>query len=233
MVTVPARFRGPPTSANGGWACGLCADGRPAAEVTLRKPIPLDTPLERDEGRLMLAGEALAEAVPVSLELAVPAAPSFEAALEAGTRYIGLRDHAFPGCFVCGPGRAEGDGLRLFPGRMPLEGIPGGVGVAAAWTPHASLAEGEVLPAEIVWAALDCPSWFGAVVDLGEATPRVALLGRLAAELREPVRVGVPHVVTAWPLGIDGRKVYGGAAVHGPDGRWLARGRATWVVLKS
>ena len=33
-------------------------------------------------------------------------------------RYAGADDHPFPGCFVCGPDRAEGDGLRLFPGGL-------------------------------------------------------------------------------------------------------------------
>jgi hypothetical protein len=46
-VTVPSRFNGPPTSGQGGYACALLAahlEG-PAA-VSLRRPIPLDEPLE-------------------------------------------------------------------------------------------------------------------------------------------------------------------------------------------
>jgi hypothetical protein len=46
-LTVPARFDGPPAGGNGGGSCGVLAvylDG-PAA-VSLRRPVPPDTPLE-------------------------------------------------------------------------------------------------------------------------------------------------------------------------------------------
>ena len=46
QLTVPARFRGPSTSGNGGYACGRVAgylDG--PVTVTLRRPVPLDAPL--------------------------------------------------------------------------------------------------------------------------------------------------------------------------------------------
>ena len=50
-LVIASRFCGPPDSGNGGYVCGLIAgylDG--PAEVTLRKPPPLETPLtvERD-----------------------------------------------------------------------------------------------------------------------------------------------------------------------------------------
>ena len=40
-------------------------------------------------------------------------------AVAASATYPGFSAHPFPTCFVCGPERAEGDGLRLFPGRLP------------------------------------------------------------------------------------------------------------------
>jgi hypothetical protein len=45
-ITVPHRFRGPSDSGNGGYSCGVIAAhaGNPA-EVTLRRPPPLDTPM--------------------------------------------------------------------------------------------------------------------------------------------------------------------------------------------
>ena len=46
-VIIDRRFCGPPDSGNGGYVCGLTAgflDGE--AEVTLRRPPPLDTPLD-------------------------------------------------------------------------------------------------------------------------------------------------------------------------------------------
>ena len=46
-VTIARRFRGPLTSANGGYTCGLLAGfvPAPAAEVSLRLPPPLERPL--------------------------------------------------------------------------------------------------------------------------------------------------------------------------------------------
>ncbi|MGH3039650.1 MAG: hypothetical protein ACRDLZ_09670, partial [Gaiellaceae bacterium] len=76
-MIVPGRFNGPPDSANGGYACGLVAailGG--VAEVTLRRPPPLDRELDvvREDGRVEIRdGEALvAEAAPVTLDVNVP-----------------------------------------------------------------------------------------------------------------------------------------------------------------
>ena len=62
VVTIPARFNGPPGSANGGYACGLVAAAiGPAATVRLLSPPPLDVPLERrreaDGAVRLLAGD--------------------------------------------------------------------------------------------------------------------------------------------------------------------------------
>jgi hypothetical protein len=217
-LTIEARFNGPDGSANGGYTCGLIAGllgGR--AEVTLRAPPPLDKPLvvERDGDEVRIAdGETLvAEAIPASFELHVPAPPSFEEAEAASARYPGLEEHAFPRCFVCGPERDPGDGLRIFAG--PL----GDGRFAATWRPN------EVRP-ELVWAALDCP---GAIAvgfpDRGET-----LLGRFAVDIAELSQPGEGCVVLAWPLGEDGRKLYAATALFGEDGRPLAKGRATWIV---
>jgi hypothetical protein len=77
-VRIPARFNGPPGSANGGYTCGLLAaflGGE--AEVTLRVPPPLERELDvvETDGRVELRdGETLvAEAEPVSLDIDVPA----------------------------------------------------------------------------------------------------------------------------------------------------------------
>jgi hypothetical protein len=47
-VVLAARFNGPPGSANGGYACGMAAGALTIgpAEVVLRRPPPLDVPLE-------------------------------------------------------------------------------------------------------------------------------------------------------------------------------------------
>ena len=50
-LVIPRRFRGPDTSGNGGWTCGAVSRfvvGR--AEVTLRRPPPLERPLRVEAG---------------------------------------------------------------------------------------------------------------------------------------------------------------------------------------
>ena len=217
-LTIEARFNGPDGSANGGYTCGRIAallDGH--AEVTLRSRPPLERPLavEHTRGGLrVLDGDNLvAEAAPASVELELPPAPSWAEANAASAGYPGLAEHAFPRCFVCGPEREPGDGLRVFAG--PL----GDGRFAATWIPS------EVSP-ELVWAALDCP---GAIaVGLPDRGER--LLGRFAVEVGELPKPGERCVVLAWPLGEDGRKLYAGTALYREDGRPLARARATWIA---
>ena len=53
QITIAKRFCGPPRSGNGGYVCGsLAAFVEGTAEVTLRRPPPLDRPLfvEREDG---------------------------------------------------------------------------------------------------------------------------------------------------------------------------------------
>jgi hypothetical protein len=227
QAIIDRRFRGPPDSGNGGYVCGVVAGliGG-TAEVTLRRPPPLERPLtvERSEDGVALRdGETLiAEGAPASVEIEVPEPVTFEEAVTAAKSYLGFRHHPFPTCFVCGPQRAEGDGLRIFPGWVAGRNI-----VAAPWTPHASLADenGQVRP-EIVWAALDCPSGFAVIT-----AETVAVLGRLAVKLVAPVQPGKRYVAIGWRLGEDGRKLYAGSALVTAGGELLAAARATWVRI--
>ena len=74
-LTIERRYRGPMTSANGGYTSGRLAAfvDAPVVQVTLRLPPPLDRPLAvvRDGERVLLVdGDAtVAEAVPATLEL--------------------------------------------------------------------------------------------------------------------------------------------------------------------
>jgi hypothetical protein len=217
-LVIDPRFNGPAGSANGGYTCGLVADFVDgSAEVTLRRPPPLGRPLsvERDgRGVVVRDGDAVvAEAVEATFELAIPDPPTTEDATAASSRYPGFDAHAFPTCFVCGPERQTGDGLRIFAG--PL----GDGRVAAPWTPTE-------VDRHVVWAALDCP---GAIAvgfpDRGET-----LLGRFSARIDDLPEVGEACVVVGWPLGEEGRKLYAGTALYGEGGRPLARARATWIV---
>jgi hypothetical protein len=221
-MIVPGRYNGPPDSGNGGYTCGLVAailGG--VAEVTLRRPPPLDRDLEvvRANGRVQIRdGAALvAEAEPAAVDADVPTPVSVEEAAEASARYAGFLHHAYNTCFVCGPGRE--DGLRVYAG--PVEGRPGLV--ASPWTPGP-----EVRP-ELVWAALDCPS--GWAVD--DFQREGVLLGRMAAEIDRLPASGEPHVIVGWRVGEDGRKRFAGSALLTGEGEALARARSTWIVPSS
>jgi hypothetical protein len=225
-LIVDRRFRGPPTSCNGGYCAGLIAEHLgDVVEVTLRLPPPLEQPLrvEVEEARVRLFGgeQLLAEAREVALELEVPPSPGFERAELASRAFAGFSSHIFPGCFVCGTERARDDGLRIFAG--PIEGLPL---MAAPFVPDRSLVDGaeqSPLRAAMVWAALDCPGYFAAA-DGGRA-----LLGRMTAEVRRSPLPGERCLVIAWPLGRDGRKIHAGTALYTASGELLGRARQTWI----
>jgi hypothetical protein len=83
---------------------------------------------------------------------------------------------------------------------------------------------------EFVWAALDCP---GGIAGMLEPDLGVTVLGRLAAEFREPIRVGREYVAIGWNEGRDGRKAAAGTAILDEDGTPLALGRATWIEVRA
>jgi hypothetical protein len=221
-VIIPSRYNGPPDSANGGYAAGMLAtyvaapDG---AEVTLRRPPPLATPLDvrtRDATIEVYDGDFLvASALPVAEPIVerVPPVPWAEA-LEASSSYLGFRVHPFPTCFACGPQRPPGDGLRLFPGRLP-DGR-----TAAPWVVP------EDIEPTLVWAALDCP---GGWAVQQEQRPHV--LGRLAARVDALPAAGDGCVVTGALLGTDGRKARVATTLYASNGTVLAVARATWIAV--
>jgi hypothetical protein len=232
VITIAPRFNGPPGIGNGGYVAGLLAQrlGGPAS-VTLRRPTPLDQPLMvvRDEdGGLVLQDDdgpiASAKRV-IKPSIEVPSPPAYKAALAASARFSGFTDPLSAGCFVCGPGRAAGDGLRISPG--PLERKDRR---AAAWTPPADLADerGRVRP-EFVWAALDCP---GKVAVL-RGVPRPLLLGRLTLALERPVTAGEPLIILGWTVADEGRKHHAGTALFSADGTRHAVGYATWLDVEA
>jgi len=173
--------------------------------------------------QLRIDGRLLASARPYELAMTVPPAPSMNDANAAQQRFEGIVRHDLPGCFVCGPNRDPGDGLRIFAG--PLEGST--PAVAALWTPDASLADrNETVASEFLWAALDCPGFFAIRPVSG-----LALLGRFAARLLEPVRVGETLIVNGWALRHDGRKHQAGTALYRQDGSLVAFAEATWISI--
>jgi hypothetical protein len=219
-LVIDRKFRGPAESANGGYTCGLLASFMHGpAEVTLRRPPPLERTLEVEtEGPLELrdGNELVAAAAPAELALDVPDPISFDEAAAAALPQ-GDRDSVFPECFVCGWKRD--DGLRIYAG--PVEGREL---VAATWLPHE-----DVISSEFVWAALDCPGAYA--VEFGQRGNPV--LGRLTAHVEHLPHPGERCVVMGWPVGEEGRKRYAGTALFGEDDRLLGCASATWIIPRS
>lgn len=248
-LTIPARFCGPASSGNGGYTSGSLAervatDEHPVVEVTLRQPpplevgmkvqhLPVDDPTNVGGSAvtvLLMGGAKIAEARAVDTELVAVEAVSRADAAVASKSFAGLRGHPFPTCFTCGPERAEGDGLRIFPGRA------GDGRVAAVWTPHESLAEiSDVLPPDegqqrvglgTAWAALDCVGGWASDID-----ERPMVLGRMTAQVDALPVVGEPHVVVGRTLGAEGRKTFTASTVYDSDDRIVGRAQHVWIEI--
>jgi hypothetical protein len=218
QIVLPYRFRGPLTSANGGYACGRLAAfvDADAVEVTLRLPPPLDRALavERDNGGVrLLDGDALvAEARPALLDVDPPTPVTLYDAEEARELHVRELSPDFRECYVCGI-REDGLEIRvgLVAGREPL---------------HASPIALPESTAELVWAAIDCP---GAYAVGAEGRGEV-VLGRMTARVSRVPGAGEQCVVASWPLGEDGRKLFAGTVLFAEDGELLALARQTWIA---
>ena len=228
-ITIASRYNGPPKSGNGGYSAGILAVSTDftSPTVQLRAPPPLDTALDLvsvDGGFEARLDDQLVMAVQPSAPLPEPPiAPDPSVAIKGRDHFVSAEDHAFPSCFVCGPHRAEGDGLRIFTG--PLSGFDG---VGDIWTPDESLADadGIILP-EIIWSALDCPGAFA--VGFSEA-PMV--LAQITAEIYDRPSAGGALTVIGWEKYHDGRKHGAGTAIYRADGQCLAQSDQLWIELK-
>ena len=226
---VPQRFCGPPDSGNGGYTCGLLArELAGVVECTLRAPVPLQVPLQfepRQSGGVLHHNEKIiVEGVPATIDIAAPPPVSFEAANGATPTSAALDPrHPFPTCFVCGPKRQAGDGLRIFP--APFNGDLH----VAAWLPAHEFGDSQhLLLPEFLWSAMDCPTGFAA----GFPTAGKLVTGRLAVEQLEPIGTGVDCVLMSWPLGVEGRKHFSAACLYQKD-KLCAAARATWIRIEA
>ena len=234
-VVVQRRFHGPPNSANGGYACGrIAAHIEGPAEVTLRRPPPLDTELtlrEEDDGCIALCdGDRLiGSGRRADVELPVVTAPTLKQAADAAERTFAADKHPLPTCFVCGPHREPGDGLRIHVGPVAADDAEWRGVLAAPWVPDNSLAgDGECVRPEFVWAALDCPT---AYASSSSAGMRIILLGRQTVAISRLPKVGEPCVVAAKEAGHEGRKFFSGATLFDAGGEVLAQCRAIWIEV--
>ncbi|MEO8316870.1 MAG: hypothetical protein ABI561_00960 [Bradyrhizobium sp.] len=240
-ITIDKRFCGPPNSGNGGYVCGMLANHIGAsAEITLRAPPPLERRLdivERDGAALELReGETiLATGRPARIEISgIPAASYAEAEDAVRRTPFDENSHKFPTCFVCGPARASGDGLRIFAGPLSARTDPKIKTFAASWVPDANLADDDGRVAtEFVWAALDCPTGYA---SFGALPPepngdQTILLGRMSARVDARPKPGDRCTVVAWPTGREGRKLFASSALLRADGGVLAVAQATWLLI--
>jgi hypothetical protein len=237
-LTVPARFNGPPESGNGGWTCGLVAEaaaarGLDVVTVSLKAPPPLDVAmtldaLEGDEAGLVLSDgdRTVAVARPGRLLEAPDADPGPAVALDdaqaAEARYPGHRRHPFPTCFVCGPDRAPGDGLRIFPGRLD-DGR-----VASTWVPHPSVARRDgTVGTPVTWAALDCVGGWSSDLE-----NRPMVLAAMTAELvGSPPQAGTAYVVAGRLVRTEGRKTWTVSGMYDAAGVLAARAAHLWIAF--
>jgi hypothetical protein len=230
QLSIPARFNGPPNSGNGGYSCGiLAAHISGAAKVRLHVPPPLDTDLElknnEDGSVAMHHGDTLVgSGMATDLTLDCPTPPTLEEARDARSRSALYIEHQLADCFVCGTNRDPADGLCLHPGPVADWSL-----LACEWQPTSDLldAKGNVRE-EIIWSALDCPGYNGCY---GNETV-ISLLGELSCRILSDVPGDETLIVYCWPLGRDGRKGWGGAALANQQGEVLAYSQSLWIELK-
>ena len=249
-IRIAERFRGPPTSGNGGYVTGVVAGlltdqrfdlpDQAAAEVTLRAPVPLERALQvtRETNVLRVQdGESLvAEGVLSTLTLDVPEPPDWDQALAARPRSAALapgfhpmlraeRLGFHPICFCCGAELGPTEGLHVYAAPVPERRQ-----VAAAWRCDPSFADADgLLSPAIICTALDCP---GQYAWLAEGT-RTGMLGRLTVRIEAPVRADERNLVIGWTLGSEGRKFHAGTALFNQRGQLCAYAKAVWIGVKA
>jgi hypothetical protein len=239
-IVIEKRFCGPPNSANGGYVCGLLAahiDGN--AEVTLLSPPPLGQRLDIVAGEhgVELRKEETTLAMGRRVSIDVPEIPvvNFSEAQDAVRRSpFDASRHPLPMCFVCGPGRVDGDGLLIIPRPLPPRPDSRIGSFAAPWVPYSNLAgEDGTVAGEFIWAALDCPTGFAGVgaEHLGMTGAETILLGRMRARIERRPHPGDRCIIVAWPTGRDGRKLFANSALLSSDGEFLAVAQATWLLV--
>jgi hypothetical protein len=236
-IVLSARFNGPPSTANGGYACGVVAAalGRPLGPVAVRlhRPVPLERPLtvltEETGGNatvtLCSGDQLVATGTIASIELPdPPARPSLAAATAARRRHPGFAvDHPLARCFVCGEDRL--DGLHVSAGPLAADGS--GDVIASPFEPDDSFGTVGVVDPPVVWGALDCPSYPMPAVRAG----RTCLLGTFRARITRDVRTGERLVAVGWTNREDGRKFLCGSALLDDTGALVAASEAVWIAV--
>ncbi len=227
-ITLRTDETGPADHANGGFACGtfarLVGD---TATVRLLAGVPVGVPLdvhrEGDGVTISRAGQPVAVATPAEpFVLQPPYVPSTAEAAAAREAHP-FRDlrHPLSDCIVCGPERT--DGLQVTPGPLAADRDL----LATPFVPRPEHEVDGVVRPEVVWGALDCPSYPAALTRTGE----LGLLGTLTAHLIRPLRAGEQLAVVGWTESHGTRSHRTASAIVAPDGSVVASARAVWVTL--
>jgi hypothetical protein len=230
-LRVPDRFSGPIGFANGGWLAGLLAhvSAIDPAQVTLRKPIPLETDLVLGDGVLRASpkatdqggGEVIAEIGPGRFTRPTPEFIPRAEALAAEERSLVRSSPEYGHCLVCGVDRP--DGYRLRPGSVT--GRPHTV--ACLWRPaqmSPPLADADIIAAS--WAAMDCPG-----VWTIDAPADPMLLGRMTATVLRPPGLRDEVIAVGQWHARDGRKMLTSTALYAEDGDLLAHSEQVWISI--
>lgn len=235
-ISIADRFRGPPQSGNGGYVAGVAAsllNTDTSVEVTLRSPIPLNSPLavhRQSDITTIKHGETLiAEVREAELDLAIPEPPDWQSTSAAQLNSPSLQHRInplipkgtgfHPVCFCCGADHE--DGLQVY-----AAPVPGTEQVAAIWQSKTEWAESDgFLPDSFLWTALDCPGQFAFMA----ADIITGMLGRITGEVKRHAKAGQEYLVTGWRIGIEGKKHYAGTAIFDRDKNLLAAAKSVWI----
>lgn len=241
-LLIPARFNGPPRSANGGFIAGRMASYFAYGDtvtVNLRTPGPLDVAMEVSESggvvTATLDGVVVAQAHRAGdpAESGEPVAPvTPDVATEAMKRFRELVPGAIATCFVCGTLRETDDGMDVWSGPVEPEYRIGRV-VAALYVPREDQVQSVIgtgpaddIGPELIWSALDCPGgWAAGLPD------HPALLARITGVVHAMPSVGEQCIVVGQFDGVEGRKCFVRSTAYGADGRELGRASALWVRI--
>jgi hypothetical protein len=242
MIHIDAMHNGPPNSGHGGVSAGRMAQalGLDRAAVRFEAPIPLARPLNFGPIETVDAapassgqsdGAGVAGVFDGSTRVATVSAVApietgsfrrldpMAVAVAESAWFDNRAAHPVPGCFSCGPARAD-DGLGLRPGP-----VPGSADYAAFWTPTGA---GHV-PTWLVWAAMDCPTGLPTVDDLDP--DQVPVTGWLAVDIRQPVIAGHQYQIISRVVSRSGRKFTTEAGLVNRFDETVAVASAVWLAV--
>ena len=224
-ITFDKRHEGLGGAVNGGYLTGVLAEaaGTDGLTVWIRRPVPVGEPVnlfaENGWAAIRHCDRTLVETTRTSESVSETAFVPVDEAISAEPSDLGLE--MFADCFVCGRGAPEGLGVeprRLEDGRF-----------AAVWHPATSdLIAGEVVPAEYLHAALDCPGGFAVLTAAGQP----ALTGSMTDRVDFFPRTDQRLIVVGEAGAADGRKLQAITTIFTESGETVATSEAIWVTLR-